>query len=104
MAEPSAPESRAETIRESLKRVLREGPTTLRELSGAVSVSEKDIATHLEHLERSLRRGDERLVIEPAKCLACGFEFADRKRASRPSRCPECRGNRIAFPRFSITR
>ncbi|MFV8756445.1 transcriptional regulator [Nannocystaceae bacterium ST9] len=80
MAEPSAPESRAETIRESVRRVLREGPTTLRELSGAVSVSEKDLAAHLEHLERSLRRGDERLVVEPAACLACGFEFGDRKR------------------------
>jgi hypothetical protein len=102
MAEPNAPESRAETIRESLRRVLREGPTTLRELSGAVSVSEKDIVTHLEHLERSLRRTEERLVIEPAKCLACDFEFGPR--FTRPGRCPKCRASRIAFPRFSLAR
>ena len=54
--------------------MLREGPTTLAQLSGAVSVSGKDLATHLEHLERSLRRGDERLVVDPATCLACGLE------------------------------
>jgi predicted Zn-ribbon and HTH transcriptional regulator len=102
MAEPTAPESRAETIRESLRRVLRERPTTLRELSGALSVSEKDLSTHLEHLERSLQRGDERLVIEPTHCLACGFECGDRKRFTRPSRCPQCKGNRLSFPRFSI--
>lgn len=102
MAEPNAPESRAETIRESLRRVLREGPTTLRELSGALSVSEKDLVAHLEHLERSLQRGDERLVIEPTQCLACGFQFGDRKRFARPSRCPTCKSNRLSFPRFSI--
>jgi predicted Zn-ribbon and HTH transcriptional regulator len=100
MAEPNAPESRAETIRASLRAALREGASTLRELSGAVSVGEKDLVAHLEHLERSLRHSGERLVVEPARCLACGFE-PDR-RFTRPSRCPQCKGNRLAYPRFSI--
>lgn len=102
MAEPDAPASRSETLRESLRRVLRERPTTLRELSGALGVSEKELGDHLEHLEHSLRRGDERLVVEPPRCLACGFEFRERTRAARPGRCPSCKGNRISYPRFSI--
>ncbi len=103
MAKSNVPEDRAETIRESLRRVLRDGPATLRDLSGLVGVSEKDLLGHLEHLERSVRRGEEQLVIEPAKCMSCEFEFSDRKRFTRPGKCPQCKGTRIALPRFHLS-
>jgi predicted Zn-ribbon and HTH transcriptional regulator len=102
VAEPDPPTSRGETLRESLRRALREQPATLRELSGALGVPEKELGEHIEHLERSLRREGERLVIEPPRCLACGFEFRERTRSARPGRCPQCKGTRISYPRFSI--
>ncbi|HEX7184822.1 MAG TPA: hypothetical protein VF756_23550 [Thermoanaerobaculia bacterium] len=58
----------------------------------------------LRHLERSLRRGKERLRVDPARCLACGFVFEDRapRRFQAPGRCPRCRSERIAEPRFRV--
>ncbi len=102
---PSFPEvaERHATIRSQLKQVLREGPPlTAREISARVGISEKEVGGHLEHLARSLRQSDERLQVEPARCLACGFVFKDRTRLNKPSRCPECKSQRLAPPRFVI--
>ena len=89
-------------MRESLQRALRDGPATLQELSGTVSVAEKQLLDHLEHLARSLERQGQRLIVEPSRCLACGFVFDSRKRLAKPGRCPECKSTRISQPRFSI--
>ncbi|MBN2497475.1 MAG: transcriptional regulator [Deltaproteobacteria bacterium] len=83
-------------------RHLREGPLTARELSGLIGIREREVPAHLEHLQRSLRRTSERLQVEPAECLSCGYLFADRKRLTRPGACPRCRAQRIAAPVFSI--
>ncbi len=52
-----------------------------------------------------LRRGSERLRIDPAACRACGFVFKERisKHLHAPSRCPQCRSERISEPRFRIS-
>ena len=73
-----------------------------RDLSQRVGIAEREVADHLEHLERSLAHRGERLITEPPKCLACGFEFTRRHRFTRPSGCPECRGRRVTHPRFRI--
>jgi predicted Zn-ribbon and HTH transcriptional regulator len=96
---PPPPESRA-TVRAALRDALRAGPRTAHELSALVRVPEKQVAEHLEHLARSLRAAGERLDVEPARCLDCGFVFRKRDRLSRPSRCPLCRGERLDGPRF----
>ena len=59
----------------------------------------------LRHVEKSLRRGSERLRIDPAGCRACGFVFRERvsKHLHAPSRCPQCRSERISEPRFRIS-
>ena len=77
-------------------------PKTLKDLSRELSLSEKDVAPALEKLGRSLERGPLELRVEPPRCLECGFEFRDRARASRPSRCPGCRSERILPARFWI--
>ena len=102
MSRPSGPPERSETVRDALARALGEGPATAKDLSGLVSIREKDVEGHLEHLARSLRHHGERLAVAPAHCLACGFTFKDRTRLSRPGACPQCRGTRIEPPVFSI--
>lgn len=90
------------TIRERLERALREGPATAKDLSRAAGVREHDVEHHLEHLARSLRARHERLANEPPSCFECGFVFRERRRATRPARCPRCRSPRISLPRFWV--
>ena len=89
-------------MRAALRDALRGGALTARELSGRVGVPEKQVAGHLEHLGRSLKTAGERLHVEPARCLECGFVFRKRDRLSRPSRCPVCRSEHLDAPRFAI--
>ncbi len=93
---------RQQTLRQAMIAELRLAPATARDLSTRLGLREKDVIPHLEHLARSLRRGPERLVVEPAECLACGYRFEDRKKLSRPSACPDCRQQRIEPPIFRI--
>ncbi len=97
---PSA--ARQETIRAALYRELYQGPATARDLSAVVGIREKDVAEHLEHLSRSLSKRGQRLAVEPASCIACGYRFAERSRLTRPGSCPRCRSTRIDPPVFRI--
>lgn len=90
------------TIREKLREALLGRPKTTLELLGIVSRPEKELASHLEHLQRSLPAQGGRLVVEPARCKSCGHVFEDRARLGKPSRCPRCRAQRIEPPRFSV--
>ncbi len=71
-----------------------------RELEMPVRALEDD----LRHVELSLRKAAQRLRIEPARCRDCGFVFRDRssRHLHAPGRCPQCRSERIAEPRFRI--
>ncbi len=108
MERDDAPDARApaaaprETPRQAIRRHLAGGPLTALELSALVHLPEKEIAPHVEHLARSLRHGDARLEVEPARCLDCGYAFRDRTRLARPSACPRCRGQHLAAPVFRI--
>lgn len=99
--ETSVPE-RGATQRSAVREALLGRALTPREISSRASIREKDVAEHLEHLDRSLRRQGERLIVEPARCLACGAEIGGRGRFTTPSRCPECRSERVAPPAFRV--
>jgi hypothetical protein len=90
------------TIRQRIAEALRAGPATAKDLSRAVGVPEREVASHLEHLARTLRARGERLAMEPPACLDCGFAFPGRARTTRPSQCPRCRGRRIRLPSFRV--
>jgi len=90
-----------ETRRQTIERLLREGPRRLEELAGILDTTPSSVAGDLEYVIRSLRGGG-RLVVQPATCCACGFTFEDRKRLTTPSRCPRCRSERIEDPTFRI--
>ena len=89
-------------MRQSLEQALRGAPVSARDLSQLVGIPEHDVADHLEHLERSLKRRGDTLVLESPVCLDCGFTFTHRHRFTRPSTCPDCHGRRISLPRFRI--
>ncbi len=96
----SEPEPQSATLRETLKRLLRAAPLSVRELSAQLGLPEKAVLSHLHHLQRSLK--GERLVVEPAVCRQCGFVFRKRERLSKPGRCPRCKGENIEPPRLRI--
>jgi hypothetical protein len=98
------PPERGETVRQSLRAALERDTWTARELSAEVSIREREVAQHLEHLARSLPREGAELVVEPARCVPCGFAFRKRDRLAAPSRCPKCRSERIEPPRFHVER
>jgi len=98
----TTPPARSETPRAAIREALAGPPLTVREISARVGQREKEVLGHLEHLERSVRRDGERLEIEPARCLACGFAFRQRARFTTPGSCPECRSERISAPAFRI--
>jgi predicted Zn-ribbon and HTH transcriptional regulator len=99
---PVIPPERHETSRGAIVAELLDGPLSLRELSQRLGLAEREIAEHLPHLERSIRAHGAKLVVEPARCLACGFAFEGRTRFTAPSRCPECKSERIAPATFKV--
>ena len=95
-------ETTTATIRRQLIELLNAGTCGVRELSQELHQSEKEIYDHLIHIERSLKPGGKRLVIEPPICLSCGFVFADRTRPQPPGHCPQCKKTHIRRPRYAI--
>lgn len=78
------------------------GPSTLRDLSRAVSLTEKEVAEHLPHIDKSAKRRGQRFVVDPARCHRCDYVFKERTRTTTPSRCPACKNERIQAARFSL--
>lgn len=73
------------------------------ELAGMIGAPEREIEEHLAHVVRSLARDKtRRFLLEPSRCHDCGFVFRDRTRLTTPGRCPACRSEAIAPPRFGI--
>ena len=99
--EAAVPE-RTTTPRAAVREALLGKALTSHQISERAGVREKDVAEHLEHLERSVRRDGERLVVEPAQCLACDFVFKAREKLTTPGSCPKCRSERIQPPAFRI--
>jgi len=97
--QPFVPADRPETLRHEIAAVLSEESLSAREVSERVGIGEKEVLEHLEHIKLA-RHGE--LVVEPALCMACGFSFKKRERLKGPGRCPVCRSEHIAEPRFSL--
>ncbi len=84
-----------QTIRQKMISLLEESHMSVRDLSKTLSVREKDIFDHFEHINRSLKSRKKKLRINPYQCQLCDFVFKDRKKFSRPGRCPQCKGGSI---------
>jgi predicted Zn-ribbon and HTH transcriptional regulator len=91
------------TLPQALRaRLTNAEPQTLKQLSTELGVREKALPDALDKLSRSLLHTDQRLHRHVPACLECGFEFSERSRSSKPSRCPRCRSERITPARFWI--
>lgn len=95
--ESSGPTER--TRRQEIERLLADGSQSVESLARALGARVVDVENDLSHLLRS-RRG--KLSVDPATCDQCGFVFRKRDRLTAPSRCPECRSERIDPPRFTL--
>ncbi len=98
---PASPE-RTMTPRAAVREALLGPPASAHEISHRAGIPEKDIAEHLDHIERSGKARGERLIVKPAECLSCGYVFRGRTRHTSPSACPSCRETHIASPMFRI--
>lgn len=91
------------TTRQRIADALRAEPHGATELSAAVGVPRSSVYRHLDHVAQSVEsaEGDERFLVAPPECRECGFDGFDDP-LNEPSRCPECRSERIAEPQFVI--
>ena len=82
------------TRRRELLEILTAQPRSVSWLARELRAARGDVEEDLRHMIRSARAAGHRVVIEPAKCRACGFTFgADR--LLKPGKCPQCRGTRL---------
>ncbi len=94
---------RHQTLRREIIDILRRGYSlSVRDLSREVGATDKAVLECLDNINRTLRRNGEALGQTPAECLKCGFSFKKRTRRSRPGRGPDCKGESITEPLFSI--
>jgi len=100
---PFVPVEREETLRQEIISLLQRGnPVSMRDISQELSISEKEVNAHLEHISRTMHHKGKRLVITPARCSKCGFAFRKRSRLKKPSRCPLCRSESIEEPLYAV--
>jgi predicted Zn-ribbon and HTH transcriptional regulator len=91
------------TLRQKIISLLSEEELSAREISGEVGISEKEVNEHLSHIVRSVASQNKTLLITPANCRACGYVFEERRRFTRPGRCPQCKKSRIQSATFRIS-
>ena len=91
-----------QTLRQQMINLLSAEELTIRDLSQAVSITEKEVMVHLSHIDRSVRRIGKKLVETPYKCLTCGFVFDKRSRFSKPGRCPSCKNSHLQTAHYRI--
>lgn len=89
------------TTRQRIIDALRDEPSTPRELSKQLGVPTSAIYDHVQHVARSLENDPEKLLVAPPECTECGFSGFDNP-LSAPSRCPECRCERLAEPQLLV--
>jgi hypothetical protein len=90
------------TVRQKIITLLSEGEMNAQEISREVGIREKEVYDHLTHIARSLTAKRKALVIEPSRCLSCGYVFEDRQRFTRPGRCPRCKKSHLLSPAYYI--
>lgn len=87
------------TRRQRLMGLLERDAFDVEELAETLMLQVRTVLDDLEHVRHSA--GDD-FTIVPPECRNCGFVFRKRDKIKRPSRCPECKDERIDGPWFTI--
>ena len=77
--------------------MLKDGPISAQEIANQYKTTLADILEDIDHIRIS-----NKIKIDPAVCLVCGFVFKERSKIKTPSKCPGCRGERVQACRMSI--
>ena len=91
-----------QTIRKQIIDLLKDGEYTTRDLSKKLGIREREIYAHLPHVAKTVISQKMKLKMSDCICLSCGYNFENRKRFTRPGRCPKCKDQRINSPKFSV--
>jgi len=89
------------TFRKDLMAMLSVQPRSVSSIARELGLKRADVEDDLRHMIRSARAAGHRVVVEPARCRACGFTFSDEK-LSKPGKCPQCRGTRLYEPQIAV--
>ena len=87
--------------RRHLIQMLLNQPMTVSEVARRAGVLPAEVEQDLRHLVKSLRHTENELIVTPAECRKCAFEFSQDK-FRKPSKCPECRSTWIDEPTVEI--
>jgi predicted Zn-ribbon and HTH transcriptional regulator len=82
--------------------LLQEGDRTAREISQALGIREKAVYEHLPHVARSAEARKQKLIVLPFQCLVCGYVFKERRRFTKPGRCPRCKNSHLETPTYRL--
>lgn len=91
-----------ETVRQRIIGLLVETEMNARDLSQALGIREREVYDHLPHIARTVSAQHKRLAVLPFRCLVCGYTFKERKRFTRPGRCPRCKQGHVEWPMYRI--
>lgn len=89
------------TTRKRIAAFLREEPAEAGHIAGEFEITTATALSHVEHIAKSLDGTDEQLLAAPPECRECGFDGFDTL-INRPSRCPECKSERVSEPVFTV--
>mgnify|MGYP001546246560 CR=1 FL=1 len=89
------------TRRQEVVDLLRDHEWSFDDLRHHLGLTVKVLEEDLKHIARSVRAAGERMLVSPASCSDCGFEFT-KPAMHPPGRCPKCRERRIDGPWFHI--
>jgi hypothetical protein len=90
------------TTRQKIAELLEGQSMSAIDLSQNLRIAEKEVYAHLPHVARSVAARGRKLVIRPARCISCGYVFENRKRFTRPGRCPRCKNTHLERPFYEI--
>ena len=96
-------DDRALTIRQRMVALLSQSDMTAGDLSQALGIREREVFDHLSHIARTAAAQGGRLAVLPFLCLTCGWVFEERKRFTRPSRCPRCKKSHLETPVYRLS-
>lgn len=88
-------------FRRDLLNVLTGTPRSVSSIARELGLKRRDVEDDLRHAIRTAKAAGHRVIVEPARCRACGFIFGEEKLA-KPGKCPACRGTWLYEPQIRI--